>query len=151
MACSWWGIRNVKKKGGRPDWKLKKKSHIDAIAPEEDSLLPMRRKSPAEPSNVEPTGPTTASNYDAHQWSLVPYQNDVSDIFITCKLLCNCVWPIQFIYSKILSLLRTATKPKTTILIIIWRGGEIHFPSIARGWRTCKWGVTDCFRWEIYH
>ncbi|CAO3666946.1 unnamed protein product [Umbelopsis ramanniana] len=48
----------------------------DAIASEEDSLLPMRRKSPAELSNVESTGPTTASNYDAHQWSLVPYQND---------------------------------------------------------------------------
>ncbi|KAG2172579.1 hypothetical protein INT44_002594 [Umbelopsis vinacea] len=47
-----------------------------AITSEEDNLLPMRKKSPIEPSDMEQIGPITSSSYDAQQWSLVPYQND---------------------------------------------------------------------------
>jgi hypothetical protein len=59
--------------------------HIDAVGSEENNLLPMRRKSPVEPSNMEQIGPTTSSSYDAQQWSLVPYQNDVCESFMNVQ------------------------------------------------------------------
>lgn len=95
------------------------KYHTGAVTSEEDNLLPMRKKSPIEPSDMEQIGPISSSSYDAQQWSLVPYQNDVSERFMKMQSAYQTSLTYFGLHSRNLSLLTMARKPTTTILTII--------------------------------